>query len=74
MKKETIKQVLIPAFALMFLFNLSCGEQPATLTNASTIADSIFPKGDLALAENFTGKAWNIGLVANDTRQATTIF
>lgn len=30
-------------------------------------SDSIFPKGDLALAENFTGNAWNKILVANDT-------
>lgn len=29
--------------------------------------DSIFPKGDLTPAENFTGNAWNKVLVANDT-------
>ena len=34
---------------------------------------TIFPKGDLGVAENFTGKAWNYGLVANDTTYNTVI-
>lgn len=29
--------------------------------------DSIFPKGELAPSENFTGNAWNNPFVANDT-------
>ena len=34
---------------------------------------TIFPKGDLGAAENFTGNAWNYGLVANDTTYNTVI-
>jgi quercetin dioxygenase-like cupin family protein len=33
----------------------------------------VFPKGNLGPAENFTGKAWNIGLVENDTVYNTVV-
>lgn len=36
-------------------------------------SDSIFPKGNLASAENFTGKAWNLGLVPNDSTYSTIV-
>jgi quercetin dioxygenase-like cupin family protein len=32
-----------------------------------TELNAIFPKGEAGPAENFTGKAWNIGLVEDDT-------
>ena len=34
---------------------------------------TIFPKGDLGAAENFTGNAWNMGLVANDSIYNTVV-
>src|SRR6188768_2952609 len=33
----------------------------------------IFPRGEKGNAENFTGNAWNTGLVANDTTYNTVI-
>lgn len=34
---------------------------------------AIFPKGQQGPAENFTGKAWNIGLVPNDSMYNTVV-
>lgn len=34
---------------------------------------TIFSKGELGPAENFTGNAWNIGLVSNDTMYNTVV-
>ena len=34
---------------------------------------TIFPKGDLGPTENFTGSAWNIGLVPNDSIYNTVV-
>ena len=34
---------------------------------------TIFPKGELGPAENFTGNAWNTGLVANDSIYNTVV-
>jgi quercetin dioxygenase-like cupin family protein len=34
---------------------------------------SIFPKGEVGAAENFTGKAWNTSLVDNDTVYNTLV-
>jgi len=34
---------------------------------------AIFPKGELGPAEKFTGKAWNIGLVPNDSMYNTVV-
>jgi len=33
----------------------------------------IFPKGEAGPAEHFTGKAWNIGIVANDSVYNTVV-
>ena len=35
--------------------------------------ESIFPKGELGPATNFTGKAYNFGLVANDSTYNTLV-
>lgn len=35
--------------------------------------DAIFPKGALGPSENFTGNAWTIGLVTNDTVYNTVV-
>ncbi len=58
-------------FAFAFAFVLSCGAQVAK--SVPGYIDSIFPKGQLGPAENFTGKAWNIGLVAQDSIYNTVI-
>jgi quercetin dioxygenase-like cupin family protein len=70
MKINSMKIILITAFVA--LFSLSCKAQ-TTKPTAATETQSIFPKGELGPAENFTGKAWNIGLVANDTTYNTVV-
>ena len=41
--------------------------------NGTTDPEAIFPKGELGPAENFSGNAWNIPLVANDSTYNTVI-
>jgi quercetin dioxygenase-like cupin family protein len=45
----------------------------STRKAADKNTQAIFPKGQLGPAENFTGKAWNIGLVENDTVYNTVV-
>src|SRR3954447_20305749 len=61
-----MKTILITAF--MVLFSLSSKAQ-----TSKTETQSIFPKGELGPAENFTGKAWNTPLVANDSTYNTVV-
>ena len=68
MKLSKMKMVLITAIAFVALFSLGCKEQTAV-----TGTQSIFPKGELGPAQNFTGKAWNIGLVSNDSIYNTLV-
>ena len=59
--------------ALTFsVFVISCKEKTENMTNDNKVA-SIFPKGELGPAENFTGNAWNFGLVANDSIYNTLV-
>lgn len=67
-----MKYSLFAAFAFAALFNLGCKERASTkATDGKT--NAIFPKGELGPAENFTGKAWNYGLVENDTIYNTVV-
>lgn len=67
-----MKCSLFVAFAFAALFNQGCQEQASTkATRGET--NAIFPKGEQGPAENFTGKAWNYGLVANDTTYNTVV-
>lgn len=62
---------LIAGIAIAAL-SLGCKEQAST--NASNeVTNAIFPKGEPGPGENFTGKAWNYGLVANDTTYNTLV-
>ncbi|MBO9201982.1 MULTISPECIES: cupin domain-containing protein [Niastella] len=60
--------IYIVAVAVMFT---CCKEAPKN--NLSVDAKAIFPKGQLGATENFTGNAWNYGLVANDTAFTTLV-
>lgn len=54
------------------LFNLTgCSVDKHTSKTAEE--HMIFPKGELAPAANFTGKAWNLSLVPNDTIYNTLV-
>lgn len=67
-----MKGSLVVILAIPVLLNQSCNEQGNDNT-ATAEGQSIFPKGELGPAENFTGKAWNVGLVAADTMYNTVV-
>jgi quercetin dioxygenase-like cupin family protein len=67
-----MKAIIVKTLQIaMFMTLASFGVQAQITGTAGTQA--IFPKGELGSAENFTGKAWNIGLVANDTVYNTVV-
>ena len=66
-----MKTVFIIAIASLALFATSCMENKSE--DNKTELESIFPKGELGRAENFTGNAWNTPLVANDSTYNTVI-
>lgn len=67
-----MKHPIFAAFFFAALFAVGCKEQASTKeTNGGT--NAIFPKGEQGPAENFTGKAWNFGLVAHDTTYNTLV-
>jgi quercetin dioxygenase-like cupin family protein len=59
-----------PALAVLLLFG--CENQASKNIDKSE-NEAIFPQGQLGPAENFTGKAWNYGLVANDSTYNTLV-
>lgn len=67
-----MKHSLFAAFFFAALFTMGCKEQASRkATDGETHA--IFPKGEQGPGENFTGKAWHYGLVANDTTYSTLV-
>lgn len=72
MKLRLINLQLITAFVFLSFLIVGCKEQTGMNTNQEK-AESIFPKGELGPADHFTGKAWNTGLVADDTMYNTVI-
>jgi quercetin dioxygenase-like cupin family protein len=72
MKLTLTKLQLIIAFTFVAFLNVGCSRQ--TDKNIKQLeGESIFPKGELGPADHFTGKAWNIGLVADDTTYNTLV-
>jgi quercetin dioxygenase-like cupin family protein len=70
MKQLKIKTALLFGIAFLAFFGTGCKKQTNMKTNETEL-QAIFPKGELGPAENFTGKAWNYGLVANDSTYNT---
>jgi quercetin dioxygenase-like cupin family protein len=66
-----MKAIFISAMASLALLTISCMENGSNKKGSESGA--IFPKGALGPAENFTGSAWNIGLVANDSVYNTVV-
>jgi quercetin dioxygenase-like cupin family protein len=66
-----MKLSIVSAIALMALLITACMDNK-TETNVTEL-QSIFPKGELGAAENFTGNAWNTPLVNNDSMYNTVI-
>ena len=61
-----MKPFIITAIVSLALF--SCTEKKSG--NEQGGLQAIFPKGELGPADHFTGKAWNIGLVADAPQQS----
>lgn len=70
MRTQRIKISITAAIAFLALLTISCKGQ-ASKNGVNNETKAIFPKGELGPAENFTGKAWHFGLVANDTTYNT---
>ena len=66
-----MKSSIITAVTSLALLTTSCMENSSE--NKATGLQAIFPKGEKGAAENFTGNAWNTGLVADDTTYNTVI-
>jgi quercetin dioxygenase-like cupin family protein len=66
-----MKALFIAAIASLALPLSSCMEQQSK--REDNTLQTIFPKGELGSSENFTGNAWNIGLVANDSMYNTLV-
>ncbi|HWB24901.1 MAG TPA: cupin domain-containing protein [Chitinophagaceae bacterium] len=56
----------------VLLAGSSCTEK-ATAQAVTSEPDSIFPRGQLGCPNYFTGKAWNTGLVPNDSTYTTLV-
>src|SRR5688572_1502477 len=67
-----MKSVFVVIAIFTSLFFLSCNEQTTKKVNGNKL-ESIFPRGELGSAENFTGNAWNTPLVADDSIYNTVI-
>ncbi len=67
-----LKTLVLGAFAFVVFFSTGCNNLDTKQTSDKG-TQAIFPKGELGPAENFTGKAWNFGLVANDTMYNTVV-
>ena len=66
-----MKAFIIIAIASAALLTTSCMEQAAK--KEDNALNAIFPKGSLGPAENFTGNAWAVSLVANDSIYNTLV-
>ena len=67
-----MKTAFLAALAFTALVFFSCKEQTSKPALGDEIP-AIFPKGELGPAQNFTGKAWALGLVASDTTFHTLV-
>jgi len=66
-----MKVLTITAIATLMLF--STAERAQSYKKTDQTPNFIFPKGTPGPTENFTGKAWNVGLVENDSVYNTVV-
>ncbi len=72
MKTNSLNVRFVTAIAFLALISGSCGKRNPEKSERDDL-QAIFPKGELGAAENFTGKAWHIGLVSTDTVYNTVV-
>jgi len=61
-----MKSILIASLSITIAIMSSCSADKNSTTEANQ-EQAIFPIGQLGSASNFTGNAYNYGLVANDS-------
>ena len=66
-----MKALIMIAITSVALLTISCRENKSN--QAGSELQAIFPKGEPGPADHFTGRAWNIGLVNDDTVYNTVI-
>ena len=66
-----MKVLIMIAITSVALLTISCRENKSI--KAGSELQAIFPKGEPGPADHFTGRAWNIGLVNDDTVYNTVI-
>ena len=66
-----MKALLMIAITSVAFLTISCEENKSSKEDSELQA--IFPKGEPGPAEHFTGRAWNIGLVTDDTVYHTIV-
>lgn len=67
-----MKKLSISAIGFLMLLSINSSAQISSKTDQNNL-NLIFPKGEPGAADNFTGKAWNIGLVENDSVYNTVV-
>ena len=67
-----MKTLSVSAIAFLMLLSINSSAQISSKTDQNNL-NLIFPKGEPGPADNFTGKAWNIGLVENDSVYNTVV-
>lgn len=66
-----MKPFLLSAIVSLTILTTSCMNNKSE--NNTTAIQAIFPKGEKGPVENFTGNAWNTGLVADNSIYNTVI-
>jgi hypothetical protein len=69
--KNTIANSIAAFLLTITLF--SCNRDQNQIEESDSSQGSIFPKGELGPATNFTGNAYNYNLVANDSAYNTLV-
>ncbi|MBN8876750.1 MAG: cupin domain-containing protein [Sphingobacteriales bacterium] len=72
MRLNKSNSLLLVVLVFLSVALLGCREKASKETAGSELYN-IFPKGELGPAGNFTGKAWNMGLVPNDSTYTTLV-
>src|SRR5688572_1270379 len=70
--KQNKMRSYVKIVLLACVFFVGCVGKTSKMENKNEV-ESIFPKGELGKAENFTGNAWNTGLVGNDSVYNTLV-
>lgn len=72
-----MKLKLINSISVLLTILISCDRDndnaQSQQSGSDSTKDAIFPKGELGLATNFTGNAYNFGLVADDSIYNTLV-